>query len=219
MYFMRKILLAGACLLSLTAAFSQTEIGVQGGVTRNRFWGDDSYGKYHNAITGFSFGGVFRKGISNHLSLTTGLSYQRTGSGINDLVFSDPFGVNLAKGDLVLKLDYLIIPVTANYNFGKSKAFGLGAGFFAGYLASAEYRIHFEPGSGGVPEKQSNRSNYEDFNFGLTGNVSYRLRLSKSKSFVFSIEDHWGLRDISKYPNPTKTNSPGLYASFLIDLK
>jgi len=218
---MRKIYFLLIFLSLFGSAFAQTEIGIQAGVNRSRFWGDNYYSQHHDAITCFSFGGVLNKIISTHFSLSSGILYERTGSGINNLYFENPVGSSdFVKGDLKMELNYLSIPLVINYDFGKTRAFGLGAGFFGSYLLSANNKFDYDTPNSGLPEKGSTRKNYEDFNYGFTANAHYRLQLPKNKSLVFSVEDHLGLSNLDNQLNEKKkTNSIGIYASFLVNLR
>ena len=217
----KRLLFPLAILLYALPLFAQKEIGIKAGVTHNKIRSEGLLEEYLDPVIFYSAGASGNFWLHQHLFLSTGINYERTGSRINDLYLTDGFGNTLAKGDLMEQLDYVTLPLSLHYSFGTKNKFALGAGMFGSYLLGAHMQARIDSGSTTAPTRGDVKTEYEDLNYGMLFHASYRIPIQKNRILVISAEDHLGLNNIrssapdSKY----KTHSIGLYASFLFLLK
>ena len=199
----------------------KAEIGIKTGVSLNKFYGEPLFNKVQDKITGYFFGAELRWKLENNLSLGTGLLYQRTGSMMNDLEFTDNLGNTIAYGDWKQKLDYLAVPAMVHFSFGTKNAFSLGAGLFGAYLLSAKGQLANDSININFPASTDISDNYEKMNFGLVGTASYRFSLPGNKSLLLGFEEYLGLKNInrSETAEKIKTHSYGFFASLLVGFK
>jgi Outer membrane protein beta-barrel domain len=217
----KRLLLLFCVLLFAQAVFAQKEIGIKLGVTTNNIRADEGLEKYLEPAHYYSVGASVNFWLQKHFFLSTGVNYERTGSRTNDISYTDFSGNNLASGDVFEQLDYISIPVMLHYCFGKKNQFALGSGMFAAYLSGAHYEIKIDSGSLTSPTRNDFKKDYEDLNYGLLFNASYRIPIQTKWVLTLGAEDRLGLHNIKEvFPDGHyKTHSFGLYATFLFVLK
>ena len=103
-------------------------------------------------------------------------------------------GNDLGTGDLLEKLNYLNLPVVAEYSFGKKIKFKVDAGFFAGYLlkATAVQKIK-EPVASTHTFTLTNR---KSINFGVSAGAGLQISLTSKIKLDLGIRDNLGLANI-----------------------
>src|SRR6476620_3208828 len=86
----------------------QTEVMIRVGPNVSYVRGNDLAND--QSLIGFTAGAFGRFALNSHIYLSGGLQYERNGFAIPDLVFTDPYGSNLRKGDVQSRSNYLVLP-------------------------------------------------------------------------------------------------------------
>ena len=225
---MKRIFLILLVLFYAIPLLAQTEFGINAGITANKVRRTESIlDDYEKPTLFYSANALANLWLNKKLFLSSGINFERTGSRIVDLYFTDFMGNASGKGDLVEQLDYLGIPLSLHYSFGAKNKFSLGAGIFGSYLLGAHAQIRIDSGqlgssfTGPIPSRSDVKDYYEDFNYGVLFNASYRIALQKNWMLLIGLEDRLGLQDVRTiFPDEKyKTHSLGLYAGLLFQLK
>ena len=112
-----------------------TELGAIGGVSFATV--SDIQGNGADARVSFNFGGSFEYYFSDRWGIKTGLIYDSKGWADGFVESFDNTGnPQIATADF--KLNYLTIPVMANWHFGSTRKWYLNFGGYAGFLLNAE---------------------------------------------------------------------------------
>lgn len=123
--------------------------------------------------------------FNNRWSLRSGLLFQTMGSEV----------VTGYKE----KLNYLTIPVNANWHFGSTRKWNLNFGPSAGFLLSAK--------GNGVDFKNEANS----FQLGLNYGIGYKIEISEKFSILIDYQGMTGLTEVPKESNFTLKN---MHSSF-----
>ncbi|WP_034058287.1 porin family protein [Lacinutrix jangbogonensis] len=173
---MKKILLLSVFALCATLNINaqeresgDIEIAPYIGYMSSFFNGDniDAYDS-RNAI---SFGVKADYFFNNRWSLRSGLSYDSMGA--------EYFGTEA-------KLDYLNIPINANWHFGSTRKWNLNFGVSPGFLLSAE--------DAGADAKDL----VEPFQLGVSYGIGYKLEVSEQFSILFDFQGLVGVTNFQK---------------------
>src|SRR3954466_13029756 len=105
---MKKYLLFIPMMIGMSA-LAQKSLEFRIGPNNNTLRGGDFVKQYHNHLKAFSGGFMLHAPIKNNLSLLTGINYERNGSTVKDLQFTDNFGNYRGKGDILYRINYLLI--------------------------------------------------------------------------------------------------------------
>lgn len=159
-----------------------------------------------------SGGFIFQFNFKNFLSLKTGVSYQRKGYQLKDLLFVDGSTGNMIyeNGKLSTRLDYLTFPVLVKASFGKKVSFFVNAGPYVGYLLQKTDRTKIN-GSTTTDQTDLSTSGLNRWDFGVAGGIGIAIPIRTF--WVISVEarNYSGLMDITK-PSTTEwlTNTTDL---------
>lgn len=82
-------------------------------------------------------------------------------------------------------LNYINIPVNANWHFGSTRKWNLNFGLTAGFLASAEL------------DGNDVKDFIENFQLGISYGIGYKLEITENFSLLFDLQALVGLTDIS----------------------
>jgi hypothetical protein len=249
---LKFLFVVGSMLLFSTVSFSQFSLGVKGGLSIPNL----SSGTNDPVSSGYSsreapyFGVVAEKKLSHLITLHAELNYSSQG-GKKDGVQAIP-GSNFAEYfqavqeptpdylyatyNSVAKLNYLELPVIADFNFplGKTFSFFVGAGPYAGYLLNAKqvtsgssllYLDAAEMEPLPFPEPTnfdttvSITSQIHKFNVGIQGGLGLSLNMKTSK-FVLTAGGNYGFLNIQKNSEDGKNNTGAatVTLSYLIKL-
>lgn len=197
------------------------EFGFQSGVNINAAYGNSGLKNYSGSTAGVHVGVHFKMKMNRRLALKAILAYDQNGWAYRSLTFTDDNGNDLGTGDLVEKINYLNLPILAEYSFGKKIKFNVDAGFFAGYLLkyTAVQKIK-EPVASTNTFALTNR---KAINFGLSAGAGVQIPVSPKMKLDFGIRDNVGLANIYK-PQATenstiKTNSFSIISGFTYRIK
>jgi hypothetical protein len=212
--------------LSLTSAsFGQKNIfiGAKGGISiPNLTAGSDNQNPLSNGFSsrlGADFGVLAEFPINKWFSIQPEIDYSAQGGKHNGLqAVPDPYSSTppyfYANFKNDARLNYLLIPVTAKFNFGLSAKFNLyiNAGFFAGFLLSAKTvstgssylyedpagQQPVSPGAESFDTTQNIKSSVNTFNFGVIGALGISYDFGPGKIFIEG-GGNYGFINIQKY--------------------
>ncbi|MCF6128645.1 PorT family protein [Flavobacterium sp. AS60] len=195
---MKKSILA--TLIALLVSFNlmaqkkgDVEVGFNIGFN-NSSVSDSQYS--YDSSTGLNIGGSLDYYFSRDWSLKVKMIYDQKGWD-NDVI------LNLDDGQYYptdYNLDYLTIPVMANWHFGNKREWYLNFGPYLGFLMSAK-------------DTQFDADMKKFFNttdFGLAAGIGVKIPISDKLKFFAEIEGQGGFTDINKesgYPSLTNSRS------------
>lgn len=94
-------------------------------------------------------------------------------------------------------VNYVNIPLNANWHFGSTRKWNLNFGLTPGFLASADVD--------GIDVDDA----FESFQLGFTYGIGYKLEISEKFSLLFDLQGFAGLTDIAADPNFEAQNVSG----------
>ncbi|KAB1159326.1 porin family protein [Tenacibaculum aiptasiae] len=172
---MKKLLLVAMMAFGLTANAQQRESGdieliPYIGYSSSTFNGDQvqSLDRRNTARFGVNADYFF----NDRWSLRSGLNYDKMGT---------QFGSQESN------LDYINIPLNANWHFGSTRKWNLNFGVTPGFLISAE-------DAAGT----SFKNQVESFQLGISYGIGYKLEISDNFSLMFDAQGLVGITDIAK---------------------
>jgi hypothetical protein len=195
---MKKIILVALIAIGIVSKLSaqkkgDTEFGINIGFNNSTV--SDSNDTFDNS-TGLNVGGSVDYYFSRDWSLKVKMIYDQKGWD-NDVI------LNLDNGQYYAtdyNLDYLTIPIMANWHFGDNREWYLNFGPYFGFFLSAK-------------DTQFNSDVKKFFNtndFGLAAGVGVKIPVSNKLKFFVELEGQGGFTDINKESGyPSLTNSRG----------
>jgi hypothetical protein len=223
-YGMRKNVLLNTILLILffhgKSQINSLEYGFHGGINLNSASGTAVNQEYKNTLLGFNIGGHFKINTSNRFGIKAILQYDQNGWAYRSLTFEDNTGTIIGMGDVLFKLNYLNLPILAEYSFGNKITFNTAAGLFLGILLNNQ--IITKVNEPIAPNPVTTTKTSSDFrksgNFGISLSAGIQIPISAKTKLVFNIHDNYGLSNIYEAQgssgNTLKTNSFALISGF-----
>jgi opacity protein-like surface antigen len=184
---MKKILTTIVIVLGVyTATFAQqkkgdVELGINAGFNSSTVSSDDFTNSSYRG--GFNFGVAADLYFSNRWSIKGKLIYDQ--KGWNDGFFSTQNGSSTNSN---FHLNYLTVPVMANWHFGRTRNWYLNFGPYVGFLTEAKESAY---GTNVKPFISST-------DFGLALGIGVKIPLSDKVKLSLEYEDQAGISDISK---------------------
>lgn len=188
---MKKLLLTVVIALTATIAQSQTrekgtiELIPQISYSSSTFNGKSVNSDY-NLTRALSFGMGADFFLNNRWSLRSGVLFQTMGA---ETSFSK------------IKLNYLTIPLNANWHFGSTRKWNLNFGPNIGFLTSAE--------SNGM----DNKAFYNSKQFGINYGIGYKIEVTEKIGILIDWQGMVGLSDVTK---DSYSDLKNVYSSFNI---
>lgn len=194
---MKKISIFFCSLLLSSFVFAQDSGKMEFGVTTG-------YG-FSSVVTGAAFiadpNSGFNAGISGeyYFSDSWGIKmkilYHQKGWA-NGFLFDRIFGQNYITD---YNLNYIVIPITANWHFGNSKNWYMDFGPYVGVLTSTKI--------------EANDSNIKDAfstaDFGILFNIGYKIQVSNTTKIFIELGEQVGFANIFEEPNRYALNFGG----------
>lgn len=186
---MKKIILTIAVVMTTTFANAQLrekgaiEITPQIGYSSSNYYGED-VGSENDPITGITFGVGGDYFFNNRWSLRSGVMFQTMGTEV--------FGFKE-------KLNYITIPVNANWHFGSTRKWNLNFGPSIGFLTSAK--------SDGEDVKDLVNTTQ----FGLNIGIGYKIEVSPKISILIDYQALAGMTDVLKDSDTSFKNNYGSF--------
>lgn len=190
--YMKKIILTLAVALITTFVNAQLrekgtiEVIPQIGYSSSNYYGTSVVAS--DPVDGFTFGVGGDYFFNNRWSLRSGILFQTMGA---------------QAYQIVEKLNYITIPVNANWHFGSTRKWNLNFGPSVGFLTSAK--------SNGEDIKELANTTQ----IGLSLGIGYKIEVSPKISILIDYQGLAGLNDISK---SSDTNIKNNFGSFNLGL-
>ncbi|MGE0021183.1 MAG: porin family protein [Draconibacterium sp.] len=149
----------------------------------------------NNLIAGFNGGLAGRYGFNDWLGVRSGLDFQMKGT-----------KCEVAGIDVTNRLNYLLLPVKAEFSAGEKAGFKNGqrlffaTGPYAGYLLNAKAI---------KDDVTVDLDTYNDFDFGWSFELGYKIPVNKSNALQFSLNYDMGISEVAD-----DTDSENKSASF-----
>ena len=182
---MKKVLFSAAALLAFGFANAQNrengtiELIPQIGSASSNYYGEETLD--NGTLSSVTLGVGADYYFNDRWSLRSGLHYQTMGS-------------KVAPG-IEEKLNYLSVPVNANWHFGSTRKWNLNFGPSFGILMNAE----------------ANGEDIKDmangFQFGLAYGIGYKIEINESFSILVDFQGMSGLSEVPKESDYTLKNA------------
>jgi opacity protein-like surface antigen len=200
------------------------EYGFQSGLNLNSIHGNTGLKQSASVLTGLSVGGHFKINMNKRFSVKATLAYDQYGWALRSLVFADNFGAEIGKTDVLIKLNYLNLPLLAEYSFGNKVKFNLDGGIFLGFLVSnkiiTKVTESLQPGQ--APKTISTSENNKATNFGMSFGAGLQIPVTHTIKLDFGVRDNLGLANIYKSQaagSAIKTNAFSILAGATFVIK
>lgn len=219
---MKRYLIATLMLIAIksNAQKHSWEYGFHAGININSAYGTAVSKDYKSTLPGLGIGGHIQYNLSNHIGITAMPQYDQNGWSYRNLTFTSSSGGILDTGDIIIKRNYLNIPILATYTTGKKIKFTIGSGVFFGLLLSNHFIVKIKEPT--TSSTKSNSSSAKSFNFGIAANAGIQIPLRQKLRLVIAIHDNYGLVNTNKtttaYSSTIKTNALSLITGLTLPL-
>lgn len=191
---MKKILLPLIVLISFASANAQSK--EKGTVEITPKIGYSSFSEHNeedntSSNSGVAFGATADYYFNNRWSLRSGLVFNKMGGEYDNIG---------GKGKWEDKLNYLSIPLNANWHFGSTRKWNLNFGFSPSFLLNAEV-IDPAGNSTGI-----SGSDIKSFQLGFTFGIGYKIEVTKKFGILIDYQGFVGLTNINNTSNSNITN-------------
>jgi opacity protein-like surface antigen len=181
------------------------ELGFQSGVNLSSPYGDNISKEQTGILAGLHIGGHVKINITSHFGVKAILAYDQIGASYSPLMLENSTGTGIVKGKLVSKLNYLNLPLLAEYSFGNKVKFNVNAGAFAGLLL--KYTLITKTEEPGVSANRTSPDTRKSTNFGASAGAGIQLPITSSMKLDLGIQDNLGLSNTYNDGGTTKINS------------
>ncbi len=181
---MRKLLFAAMAVLGLTNVNAQSrdkgqiEVAPYVQYMSSFFNGDNADAS--NSRNAINFGVKADYFFNDRWSLRSGVSFDSMGA--KDRIDE-------------AELNYINIPVNANWHFGSTRKWNLNFGVTPGFLSSAKFN------------DRDIKETIESFQLGISYGIGYKLELSDNFSILFDMQGLVGLTNVNKTDAITTLNA------------
>ena len=195
---MKKFLSALITLISFVSVNAQSK--EKGTIEITPKIGSSNFHQYYNgdrfefnldSNSGVAFGATADYYLNNRWSLRSGLVFNKMGFKYNFFVAREE------------KLNYLSIPLNANWHFGSTRKWNLNFGFSPSFLLNAEL-IDSEGNHIKIP-----KSDLKSFQLGLTFGIGYKIEITKKFGILLDYQFFEGLTNINKASSENIINAGG----------
>ena len=200
------LILSGICTVIRAQTKNTVEFGANIGYNLSNISAAD-YNGYTYYLSGFNAGVSLEYYFSDKWGIKGKLLYDQKGGGGGVLTFEDGTQID----NVNFHLNYITIPVMANWHFGRTRNWYLNFGPYVGVLMNAR-------------ESYTNKDIKDDFNstdFGLAVGIGVKFPISKSVKMFIEADGQGGITDIFKNnPDESVQNSrSSINVGFLIPIK
>ncbi len=196
---MKKAFVVGLLFLcfAATAQKMRIEYGFQGGINLNTVYGSGISKDIKGNITGLSIGGNAKWNKTDWFGIRVQLSYEQMGYALRNLYLEDSVN-GLAKADVRLKLNYLNLPVMAEFAFGKKVKFLVDAGGFIGVLLSSRATVlRVLPNGTHSFWYSFSSTGYKGLNAGFATGIGTQIPLTSKIALSLNARNYAGLTNTS----------------------
>lgn len=179
---------------------TSTEYGFQTGLNLNSAYGSSVSKDLKGILPGLSIGAHIKINLKKQFGLKMIVAYDQYGWAYRSVYLEDNTGTALGKGDVLFKLNYLNLPVLAEYSFGNKIKFYVDAGMFFGVLLNNWLITKVnEPLSPGQVTVTKNKSAYRNStNFGICLGFGTQIPIASKIKLNFDLRNSTGLSNINK---------------------
>jgi hypothetical protein len=185
---MKKNLLPLIALISFTISYAQTKekgaIEITPKIGYSSFT-ENNEGNSTDSKSGIAYGATADFYFNNRWSLRSGLILNEMGSEYNYL------GASYED-----KLNYLSIPINANWHFGSTRKWNLNFGLSPSFLLDAK-----------VNNTEIPKNTIESFQLGLTFGIGYKIEITEKFGILLDYQVFSGLTNINKATDSSIKNS------------
>ncbi|MEO8885251.1 MAG: porin family protein [Mucilaginibacter sp.] len=190
---MKKILTTLFAVMGIYAAShaqSKNEFGIGGGVSGSSIYVSDQK-DYTPAKTGFNLYIADEQYFSDRWGIKFKLIYDQKGWMENTITSysQSPFTFPNSYYNVKFYLNYITVPVMANWHFGRTRNWYLNFGPYIGFLTSATYDIN---------KSMDLKSAYNSTDAGLALGIGVKIPLSKGTKFFIEYDGQGGGSNIVK---------------------
>ena len=187
-------------ILSSKGQKAKIEYGFQSGLNISTAYGDGISKDYRSPLTGLHVGGHMKINKAEHWGFKFLLSYDKIGWTYKSLVIENNAGTGLVNADILFKLDYLNLPVLAEYSFGKKVKINFDGGPFIGVLLNnkivTKLKQPIPPNQ--EASTQSSSDNRKTTNFGLSLGSGIQIPIASKLKLDFNFRNNIGISNIYK---------------------
>ena len=193
---------------------SKFEYGFQSGLNISSSYGDAFSQVKRGPLTGLHIGGHLKVTKTENWGFKFLVSYDNIGWIYKSLTLeSNTSSTGLMNVDISIKLNYLNMPVLAEYSFGNKIKINVDGGFFLGILLNnkviTEVKEPIPPNQ--EPILESSSIARKGTNFGLSLGSGVQIPIASRLTLDFNVRDNLGLTSINKsqssYSVGMKTNT------------
>lgn len=190
---MKKILVV---LALASFSFANAQVKEKGVIEITPKIGTSSFSEYNNededstkSNSGIEFGATADYYFNNRWSLRSGLMFDKMG------------GVYYSEDERYEdKLNYLSIPINANWHFGSTRKWNLNFGLSPSFLLESKLKSNY-----GIENFPKN--SLETFQLGLTFGIGYKIEITERFGILIDAQFFEGLTNINKTSPVSFTNS------------
>lgn len=206
---MKKLIIASLLFISALHAFSQQKGSFELGVNVGYNGATVTDGKQTNTSyrNGFNLGASGDYYFSDRWSIKVKLTYDQKGwdrGYIQDLGTGQSYTTDY-------RLDYITVPVMANWHFGKKRNWYLNFGPYVGFLLSAkETRFNMDLSK-----------MFQSADVGIDLGIGVKVPVAKHTKLFFEFDGQAGIMDINAYyqANKLQNSRSSINVGFAFDLK
>ncbi len=142
------------------------------------------------SITGLSTGATIDYYFNNRWSLRSGLLFEKMGA--TSVIFNSTYQD---------KLNYISIPINANWHFGSTRKWNLNFGLSPSFLTSSEFTKN------NIIDKNVPNNVVNSFQIGLSFGIGYKIEINKKFGIIIENQGFSGFTNIFNYNNLNAKNS------------
>lgn len=200
---MKRILLITifvSFILVSNAQASKIEYGFQSGLNISTAYGTSIVKDYRSPLMGLHVGGHIKLNKSQHWGIKFLLSYDQIGWTYKSLTIENAEGNGLLNVDMLFKLNYLNLPMLAEYSFGKKVKIHVNGGPFIGILLNNKIVTKLnEPVPPNEQAKtETSSENRKAMNVGLSLGSGIQIPIASKLKLDFNLMNNLGLSNIYK---------------------
>ncbi|MDF3029036.1 MAG: hypothetical protein K0S23_3343 [Fluviicola sp.] len=199
-------------MTSLRAQNSMFDLGLEGGPNLSTVLINSTLFNFDPEPAIFGSGGfIFQYNCKNFLSFKTGVSYQRKGFQLKDILFTDANGNQIGTGEISSRLDYLTFPILVKASFGKKVQFFVNAGPYAGFLLAKTDRTTLNTSESEQVFKDHSLNGLNRWDFGIAGGIGIAIPIRTYWVISAEVRNYSGILDIATSSNTQwRTNTTDL---------
>ncbi len=200
-------------ILSSNGQKTKIEYGLESGLNISTAHGSGVSTDYMSSLSGLHVGSHLKINKSENWGLKFLLSYDKIGWTYKSLLIENNTSTGLVNADILFKLDYLNMPVLAEYSFGKKVKVNFDGGPFLGILLNNKIVTNLKQPIPPSQEASSQISsnNRKTLNFGLSVGSGVQISVASKLKLDFNFRNNLGITNIYKSGSGTgstiKTNT------------